>query len=78
MTSISSSESLSKCVTELEVKEQTCREETEVIKSNIVMFEFRDQLSSMVGEEVEHFASFFDNECDLFEKVNPLEIMLAK
>ena len=42
----------------------------EIIKSNIVMFEFRDQISNLTDQDVGPFASFFDNDCDFLEQVN--------
>ena len=54
---------------EREDKEVPCCGEKAVIKSNIVMFEYREQTPNFVGEEVGPFASFFDNDCDLFEHV---------
>ena len=73
MTSLSSSvSSIKNSNIEQNIHEKICcDEEEEVIKSNIVMFEYREQMSNLVGEEVEPFASFFDNDCDLFEKVKP-------
>ena len=52
-----------------EDEEVPCCGEKAVIKSNIVMFEYREQTPNFVGEEVGPFASFFDNDCDLFEHV---------
>lgn len=46
----------------------SCKEE--IMKSNIVMFEFRDQISNLTDQDVGPFASFFDNDCDFFEQVN--------
>ena len=42
----------------------------EIMKSNIVMFEFRDQISNLTDQDVGPFASFFDNDCDFLEQVN--------
>ena len=46
----------------------SCKEE--IMKSNIVMFEFRDQISNLTDQDVGSFASFFDNDCGFFEQVN--------
>ena len=52
------------------VDEQKFSSERDVMKSNIVMFEYREQISNMTEEEAGPFASFFDNDCDLFEQVS--------
>ena len=46
-------------------------DEEDVIKSNIVMFEFRDQISNLTDEDIGPFASFFENDCDLLDHVSP-------
>ena len=43
--------------------------EGEIIKSNIVMFEFRDQISNLTEEDIGPFASFFENDYDFLEQV---------
>ena len=40
-----------------------------VMKSNIVMFEYREQISNITEGEVGPFVSFFDNDYELFEQV---------
>ena len=48
--------------TSKETSETTKSGEREMIKSNIVMFEFRDQISNLTEEDIGPFASFFENE----------------
>ena len=43
--------------------------ESYALKSNIVMFEYREQISNITEEEAGPFVSFFDNDYDLFEQV---------
>ena len=44
-------------------------DEVDAIKSNIVMFEFRDQISNLT-DDIGPFASFFENDCDLLDHVS--------
>ena len=53
-----------------EAKQRQEYSKEEIIKSNIVMFEFRDQISNLTDQDVGPFASFFDNDCDFLEQVN--------
>lgn len=46
-------------------------DEEVAIKSNIVMFEFRDQMSNLTDEDIGPFASFFENDSDLLDHVSP-------
>ena len=41
----------------------------DVIRSNIVMFEFRDQISNLTDQDIGPFASFFENDYDFLEQV---------
>ena len=47
-----------------------CSDDRNVVKSNTVMFEYREQPSNLGNEDVAPFSSFFHNDCDLSEQVH--------
>ena len=47
-----------------------CSDDRNVVKSNTVMFEYREQPSNLVNEDVAPFSSFFHNDSDLSEQVH--------
>ena len=49
---------------------QNFSSEKYVLKTNIVMFEYREQSSNITEEEAGPFVSFFDNDYDLIEQVS--------
>ena len=44
-------------------------DDEDVIRTNVVMFEFRDHISNLNDEDIGPFASFFENDCDFLEQV---------
>ena len=47
-----------------------CSDDRNVVKSNTVMFEYREQPSNLGNEDVAPFSSFFHNDCEISEQVH--------